>query len=185
MTSKDPDYMPALPQRLRELRLELGWSLDDVAERVGVTQRGVVSNWEATNQRRRTPPLSTLLVLQKWYGVSLDYLIGHPDAERDSPAVKAGKRALRTSLSQMEEVERLSPSDRARLAIQEATRLSPEAFFDERIAAALLIPPEDYAALKSERIWPDSALERLAYVLGLCREWFYSPKPAEVLICTK
>lgn len=181
MPTVDQDLLPMLPHRLRELRLEMGWSLDDVAHRVAVTQRGVVSNWEATNQRRRTPPLPTLLILQRWYGVSLDYLIGHPAAERDSPAVKAGRRALRAALRQVERVELLSPSDRARVALQEANRVAPEAFFDERIAALLLLSPEDYAALKEDRVWPDPALERLAQVLGNKRDWFFVRTPANIL----
>ncbi|MFZ5823877.1 MAG: helix-turn-helix domain-containing protein [Bacillota bacterium] len=179
MASKD--QVPGLPHRLKELRLELGWSLADVLEKVGVAQRGVVSNWEATNQRRRTPPLPTLLILQRWYGASLDYMIGHPDAERDSPAVKAGKQALRAALLQMKDLDRVPPSDRARLAIREAIRLKPEAFFDGRIAAYLLMTMKDYEALMADRVWSDTALARLSQLLGIHRDWFYMPQPAKVL----
>jgi|GEM_PF-110867 len=181
MVADDQDLVPMLPHRLKELRLEMGWSLEDVVERMGVAQRGVVSNWEATNQRRRTPSLSMLLALQRWYGVSLDYLIGHPEAERDSPAVKAGRRALREALRWVGGIDKLSPSDRARVAVAEAVRVAPEAFFDDRIAALLLMDSADYAALKADRLWPDAALERLAQVLGINREWFFVPKPVNVL----
>jgi hypothetical protein len=47
--SSQADAAPLLPFRLRELRLEAGWTLRDVMEKTGVAQRAVVSNWEATN----------------------------------------------------------------------------------------------------------------------------------------
>lgn len=181
MLSGEQDLGAALPLRLKELRLELGWTLDDVVERLGLAQRGVASNWEATNQRRRTPPLATLLTLQKWYGVSMDYLLGNPHAERDSPDVKVGKKALRAALLQAGGMDHLPPSDRARCALAQAVQVAPEAFFDGRIAAFLLMAPEDYEALKADRMWPDSALERLSHVLGINRDWFFAPKPAKVL----
>lgn len=185
MAVGDNDLVPTLPHRLRELRKEMGWSLDDVVQKVGVTQRGVVSNWEATNQRRRTPPLATLLELQRWYGVSLDYLVGTPHAERDSPAVKVAKRAVRQALAQLEGLETRSPSDRARVAVDIAAQVAPEVYFDDRLAACLLLHAADYAALREDRAWSDSSLERLAQLLGICRDWFYAPKPSKVLECVE
>ncbi|HEY3365991.1 MAG TPA: helix-turn-helix transcriptional regulator [Symbiobacteriaceae bacterium] len=178
----EAELLPFLPRRLKELRLEMGWSLEDVAKRTGVTQRGVASNWEATNQRRRTPPLTTLIVLQRWYGVSLDYLVGHPNAERESPAVKAAKRALRERLQAAANVVNAPPAERARLALSLAMETAPEAFFRERAEAFLLVGTDQLESmLYRDGVWPDPMLERLAEFLGIKSEWFYSREPAKVL----
>ncbi|HYF78718.1 MAG TPA: helix-turn-helix transcriptional regulator [Symbiobacteriaceae bacterium] len=173
--------VPNLPHRLKELRLEMGWSLDDLVPVVGVTQKGVISNWEATNQRRRTPPISTLVILQRWYGVSLDYLVGHPKAERESADVKAGKAALRKELRQAQGVAEASPSERARRALRLAMDVAPEAFFLGRAAGYLGLRQDDLESLLNDRDWPDSSLRRLAWLLGLDAEWFYSEQPAQLL----
>jgi len=174
MQSQESNPLPNLPYRLRELRQELGWSLDDVAVRVGVTQRGVVSNWEAVNQRRRTPPLTTLLSLQRWYGVSMDYLLGNSMAKRDSPAVAAGKEALQAALRNEPVQAVISPSERARLAARLAAQVSPEAYFPERMAAWLAVANEDFAVMMGTGVWADAALHRLAALLGIPVAWFYS-----------
>jgi transcriptional regulator with XRE-family HTH domain len=177
----DIDALPNLPQRLKQLRLELGWTLEDVARITGVTQRGVASNWEATNQRRRTPPLHTLLVLQRWYGVSMDYLLAIPDAERDSPAVRKGKRRLREQLSQTEVPLVTSPSDRARMVVAMAMEVAPDAFFVERFAANLTQSTEDMDHLMVRGVWADPLIDRLATMVGITQDWFYAVEPAEVL----
>ena len=173
--------VPNLPHRLKELRLEMGWSLDDLVPIVGVTQKGVISNWEATNQRRRTPPISTLVILQRWYGVSLDYLVGHPNAERESADVKVGKGAVRKELRHAEGMAGASPSERARLALRIAMGVAPEAFFLGRAAAYLGLRQDDLEKLLCDHDWPDASLRRLAWLLGLETEWFYSAHPAQVL----
>jgi transcriptional regulator with XRE-family HTH domain len=182
----DLELLPNLPRRLRELRQGLGWSLDDVAAVTGVTQRGVASNWEAINQRRRTPPLSTLLILQRWYGVSLDYMVGHPDAERDSPAVKVGKRLLRERLRSVQGLEQTTPSERARMALTYAMALAPEAFFLERAVAHLLVDTGELLELvKGSGVWADGVIVNLAAFLGIPEEWFYVLEPAAVLLAVQ
>lgn len=175
------DPVPNMPKRLRELRLEMGWTLDDVATVVGVTQRGVVSNWEATNHRRRIPELGTLLILQRWYGVSMDYLIGHPDAERESPSVKHGRRLLRERLRTVEGLGVASPSDRAQIAVRAAQVVAPEAFFLERMAAVMTTSVEDLEALLDGGTWPDQSLQVLGKLFGFAADWFYVPEPVQVL----
>lgn len=174
MSGPESILLPNLPHRLRELRQELGWSLEDVAVRVGVTQRGVVSNWEAVNQRRRTPPLTTLLSLQRWYGVSMDYLLGNPLAERDSPAVMVGKAALRAALRSAPARGVISSSERARLAAGLAIQVAPDAYFAERMAAWLAVAGEDFALMMGTGVWADAALHRLGALLGIPVSWFYS-----------
>ena len=61
--------------RLRELRLEKGLRLKDVAEAMGVTLR-TISNYEAGI---REPSLDMLVKLCKFFEVSSDYLLGLPD----------------------------------------------------------------------------------------------------------
>jgi transcriptional regulator with XRE-family HTH domain len=173
------DPLPNLPRRLKELRQELGWTLEDVAERVGVTQRGVASNWEATNQRRRIPPITTLLALQRWYGVSMDYLLGHQDAERDSPAVKRARKDLREQLRSITELEKMGPSNRARRVLSLAMELAPEVFFLDRVAAYLFLETADLMELMAGGLWSEALLERLGEFLGLKPEWFYSLEPVE------
>lgn len=181
MEAKHADAIAGMPKRLRELRLELGWTLDDVAQHLGFAQRGVASNWEATNQRRRIPELPTLLALQKWYGVSLDYLVGHPEAERDSPAVKAGKRVLREHLKALPNPETLSPRERAQLAATAATVVAPEAFFLDRLAAYFHMSTAEFTELNDNGFWSKRLIEQLADFVGIHKEWFYSPEPSRVL----
>ncbi|HWI51286.1 MAG TPA: helix-turn-helix transcriptional regulator [Symbiobacteriaceae bacterium] len=173
--------VPNLPHRLKELRLEMGWSLDDLVPIVGVTQKGVVSNWETTNQRRRTPPISTLVILQRWYGVSLDYLVGHPNAERESADVKLGKAAVREALLKAEGMTEAMPSERARYALRVAMEVAPEAFFLGRAAAYMGLKVLDLEGLLGAQEWPDVSIRRLASLLGLEAEWFYSDQPIRVL----
>lgn len=181
MPRKETDLLPLMPRRLRELRQELGWSLNDVAQRLNVTQRAVVSNWEAENQRRRVPDIQNLLVLQRWYGVSMDYLMGQPGAEHDSPVVRAGKAAIRESLRVLKGIEATAPHERAHIALSKAMTIAPDAFFRERVAAFLMITPEHLDDLLKHGNWSEEHTKRLADILGLHLEWFYSPEPHKVL----
>lgn len=170
-----------LPQRLRELRKEYGWTLEDVAQIVGVTQRAVASNWEATNHRRRTPDLETLLILAKWYGVSLDYLVGVPGAERDSPAVQLAKRELREALKGADLPQAMTARERAQLAWTTAARLCPDVFFEGRLAGRLLMDRTDLQEVIENGFWSSRLIELLAPFLGLPLKWFHSDDPAKVL----
>lgn len=173
--------LPSLPMRLRQLRQELGWSLADVAERLGVTQRAVVSNWEAVNQRRRIPDIENLLQLQRWYGVSMDYLLGQTDTDRESAMVRNGRQQLRAALRETTGLIMLTPSDRARLALNTALEQAPDVFFLERTAAFLFLAEEDVRERLREGTWPPDLVGRLASFLGLRREWFYAMDSSEVL----
>lgn len=164
-----------LPRRLRELRQEVGMTLDDMVPLVGVAAKGVISNWEALNERCRTPGLPTLLVIQRLYGVSLDYLVGNPSAERDSPEVKVGKRVLHKHLNTITVPRTATPSQRARLALKTALDLVPEAFFLERAALSLEVSVPQVRALLKETEWPTRVIDKLAAFLGIAEEWFYPP----------
>lgn len=179
--SSQSDAVPLLPIRLRELRLEAGWSLKDVMDKTGVAQRAVVSNWEATNQRRRTPELSTLLILSRWYGASVDYMIGNQNARRDSAVVEDGKAALTGRLRAMNDLGLTTPSERARLAFQVALEVAPDAFFVERASMYVGLTVGELEALLQGGSWPDAALCSLAEFLGIQVEWFFASTPGQVV----
>ena len=164
----------ALPKRLKQLRLELGWSLDDLATAIGAASKGVVSNWEATNERQRVPPLGTLLALARWYGVSLDYLAGVKGADRDSAAVRIGKAALKERFPV--EVKRLADagfSARVRLAVSILQEASPDGFFTGRIAANLLMNEAELEEFLQQEVMAAPMLERFAHFAGIPPAWFY------------
>lgn len=170
------DDTSALPKRLKQLRLELGWSLDDVARAIEAASKGVVSNWEAPGDRRRTPPLGTLMALARWYGVSLDYLMGVRGAERDSPQVRLGKAALKERFPA--EVKKLplleaSPAARFRLALAILQEVAPEAFFAARVAANIGLTESQLGSILDGGTPADATLDLFARFADLPRPWFY------------
>jgi transcriptional regulator with XRE-family HTH domain len=163
-----------LPKRLKQLRLELGWTLEDMAAAIGAANRGVVSNWEATTDRQRIPPLGTLVALARWYGVSLDYLVGVPGAERDNPMVKAGKAALRSRFpATVRDLKVSTPGARLRLAIEILQKAAPEGFFTARIAANLLHTEESLQRMLETGDVPGPVLDAFARFADMPAQWFY------------
>jgi transcriptional regulator with XRE-family HTH domain len=86
---------------LRELRLARGWSLDQAAERSGISRRSLV----ALEQGGGNPSLSTLLRLAEGYGVGLADLVGDVSkptievrAEIDAPTLWSTERGSRARL---------------------------------------------------------------------------------------
>ncbi len=76
--------------RLRELRERAGYgSQQSFADAFGVAQ-STVGGWEAG---KREPNYSTTLRLAKFFGVSIDYLLGGAE-QKDSPAPE-GERVVR------------------------------------------------------------------------------------------
>lgn len=152
----------------------MGWSLEDVATVLSAGSKGVISNWEATTDRRRTPPLGVLMTLARWYGVSLDYLMGIPGAERDSPRVRQGKTALRERFpTEVKGLKPATPTARLELCIRILQTTAPEAFFTARIAALLLIDQEQLAAMLVAGQVADPVLDRFARIADIPRNWFY------------
>ena len=68
-TIESPD-IPALGPRIRELRLQKGWSQEALCERVGVRQKQISSYERGVN----VPSGEILIALAKAFDVSLDYL---------------------------------------------------------------------------------------------------------------
>ena len=61
-----------LGQRINELRIALGWSQVQLAEKLNISKQ-TVSNWENENI---LPSIEMLIRLSKIFNVSTDYLLG-------------------------------------------------------------------------------------------------------------
>ena len=61
--------------RLKELREERGLGQVELAERIGVS-KGIISLWE---NGLREPKMTALISLAKFFGVTVDYLVGMQD----------------------------------------------------------------------------------------------------------
>ncbi len=77
--------------RIKELRQEVGLSQLDLANIVNTTQKNI-SNWE---NGLNEPDFSTLIKFAKYFGVSVDYLLGvEEDLSNDEPSLTATDRKL-------------------------------------------------------------------------------------------
>ncbi len=64
-----------LGQRLKELRKENAYTQKQVAEKLGIKE----VTYLHYEKEQREPPLSLLADIAKFYGVSVDYLLGLSD----------------------------------------------------------------------------------------------------------
>ena len=67
--------MSKFSERLRELREEFNLSQDKLAKAVGLTHTAI-GLWE---QGKRVPNLDAVILLAKYFGVTIDYLAGLED----------------------------------------------------------------------------------------------------------
>lgn len=67
-----------LSKRIHELRLGLGWSQVELANRLQISKQ-TVSNWENDNIQ---PSVDMLLRLAQVFGVTTDYLLGLENTPR-------------------------------------------------------------------------------------------------------
>lgn len=67
--------MKVFAERLKELRLERGLSLKQLAKEIKVTDIAI-SRWE---RQLRLPNIENLTNLAKFFGVTTDYLVGLED----------------------------------------------------------------------------------------------------------
>lgn len=58
--------------RLRELRLEHGFTMEEVGKKIGIKK----SSYASYETRYRQPPLEKLKSFSNLYGVSVDYILG-------------------------------------------------------------------------------------------------------------
>ena len=87
-----------LPQKLKALRVQYGYSQKQVAEKIGVSP-SIVSGYETGE---RTPSTEILLSLSYLYNVSTDYLLGKqtaaPSAMLDISKLTDKQKAALSSL---------------------------------------------------------------------------------------
>ena len=67
--------MNKFAERLKELRSENGLTQTELAKKTGVSQ-AAIAKWESGD---RTPNLDCLIILAKFFNVTLDYLVGLKD----------------------------------------------------------------------------------------------------------
>jgi transcriptional regulator with XRE-family HTH domain len=93
-----------LGKRIRQLRLQRGWSQQELAEKVGIGQKQV----SAYERDANTPSGEIFIALARALDVSLDYLAQL--AEEDASQVAVADREL---LEKVQHVDKLSEEDRA------------------------------------------------------------------------
>jgi len=67
-------------QRLRELRLEHGYTMEEVGRKLGIKK----SSYASYESKYRRPPLERLRQLAQLYDVSVDYILGLTDVRKES-----------------------------------------------------------------------------------------------------
>ena len=67
--------MEVFAERLKDLRLEKGLSIRQLAKKVDLSPMAI-SHWENCS---RTPSADALIILSKFFGVTTDYLLGLED----------------------------------------------------------------------------------------------------------
>jgi transcriptional regulator with XRE-family HTH domain len=70
--------------RLKELRLEQNWTMEEVGKKVGIKK----SSYASYEQAYRQPPLEKLKSFSKLYGVSVDYILGLTDERKADDFIK-------------------------------------------------------------------------------------------------
>lgn len=103
--------------RLKELRLKHGYKTQQQLASVLFVNQTAVSQWE----RGVTVPSSTLLVkLSQMYGVSIDYILGNDDSEKEKPATVSGDGQADKLAQALHgigiEVDKLSDAEISRIA---------------------------------------------------------------------
>lgn len=79
--------------RLKELRVKHGESLQQVADGIGASKAHV---WELETGKSSNPSIELLIALARHYGVSVAYLIGeNPANNSDDPEIIAIYRELK------------------------------------------------------------------------------------------
>lgn len=76
--------------RLRELRLEHGYTMEEVGKKVGIKK----SSYASYESRYRQPPLEKLKGFSNLYGVSVDYILGLSNERNPEETFRARFREL-------------------------------------------------------------------------------------------
>lgn len=165
----------ALGLRLRQLRENYGLVQQDVADHFE-TKRNVVSQWESG---AREPSLENILKLATFYGVTVDWLLGVPNADKDAPDVRQIKRELGDYLRHKEHSLKYSgPEVRLKLAVDYLRERDSTQFTVERIAQAVNITPSTFLEMMEGRVRVSGpVIQRFADYAKLPELWFWQPEP--------
>lgn len=164
-----------LGPRLRQLREGFGLVLQDVADLFG-TSRNVPSQWEGG---QREPSYEHLVRLADFYGVTVDWLLGRKEAEKDSAHVKQIKSQLHEYLRlRAAALVNTTPGERMRNAVEFLASQDKVMFSVERIALQLLIQPEVLTDMVyGQGMVTPPVIQRFAQFVNLPELWFYQPAP--------
>ena len=67
--------MNKFSERLKDLRIEKNLTQTALANETGLSQ-AIIANWEAG---KKSPTLDSLIIIAKYFGVTIDYLAGLED----------------------------------------------------------------------------------------------------------
>ncbi|MBQ9266954.1 MAG: helix-turn-helix transcriptional regulator [Clostridia bacterium] len=84
--------------RIRKLRMDNGYSMQELADKVGVTKSSI-NMWENGSS---IPNDRILIVLSKFFDVSIDYLLGNEQMEKKRPENKT-LHYIQRNLEKMDE----------------------------------------------------------------------------------
>lgn len=77
-------------ERLRELRMEHGYTMEEVGRRIGVKK----SSYASYESKYRQPPLEKLKKFSKLYGVTVDYILGLSEERNTDESVQLRVKEL-------------------------------------------------------------------------------------------
>jgi transcriptional regulator with XRE-family HTH domain len=165
----------SLGLRLRQLRESYGLVQQDVAD-LFQTNRNVASQWESG---AREPSLENILRLTAFYGVTVDWVLGVPNADKDAPDVRQIKRELGDYLRLKEStLKRIGPEVRLKLAVDFLRERDSKQFAVERIARAVNITPSTFEEMMEGRVRVSGpVIQRFADYAKLPELWFWQPEP--------
>lgn len=126
---------------------------------------GTISQYE---RGLREPGFDMLLTIADMFAVSIDYMLGRPEALKESPALGAARRQLQAVLDQA------AASGGVRLPemLQLAEQVAPDQFGVQRLAQRLWLKPGMLIACRSGiSSLPQPTLADLARHLGVPPEW--------------
>ena len=101
MNEKNPSLSKSFPKKLKQLRINRGWSQGQLAKKIGI-EHNRISRYE---NGALWPTLELLVRIANVYEVSLDYLI------RDVKGVPLSRVGNPELLKKVEEVEQLSQNE--------------------------------------------------------------------------
>jgi transcriptional regulator with XRE-family HTH domain len=90
--------MDSLGMKLRRLRKKERWTLEDVANRLGLKGHSTYSNWEYD---RREPDIETIKMLANLYNVPVVFLVGEDTQQENKEGETDEQKLIRESKERM------------------------------------------------------------------------------------